>query len=61
MLSNPIELAAVVKDVVLLSLRNILVFFKERNEIEKLVGVIVLVFSKESLLQGNVIFVNPLF
>jgi hypothetical protein len=50
MLSDPIELLAVVEDVVLFYPGNVLITFKKRNRVEKLVGVIVLVFSKENLL-----------
>jgi hypothetical protein len=56
-LSNVVELLAVVKYVVLLGIGDVLIALKERNRIEELAGIIVLVFSKKGLLQRSIVFV----
>src|ERR1700730_3834940 len=60
-LCNPIELPAIVEDVVLPCTRNAFVVLKERNRIKKLMSIIVLILSKENLLQGSIILVFPFF
>jgi hypothetical protein len=50
MLGDSVELAAVIKDIVLLSTGNVLIALEERNRVEQLTGIITLVLGEQGLL-----------